>query len=129
VAEPATIVVKACPAAVKEARDFVGMVFGAWGMEDFLARIVISELATNAIKHGSKEDDLVIVRAFQRDDRRAIIEAWDRCDALPVPRPENFAAESGRGLLLLDQLVERWGTRPLNEGGKIVWAEVACVPL
>jgi anti-sigma regulatory factor (Ser/Thr protein kinase) len=125
--EPATLVIKARPEAVKEARDFVALIFGGWGMDDYLARLVISELATNAIKHGSGEGDLVIVRAFLREDGRAVLEAWDRGGAFPVPQPENYAAESGRGLLLLEQLVERWGTRPLSEGGKVVFAELECV--
>jgi anti-sigma regulatory factor (Ser/Thr protein kinase) len=120
------LVIKACAEAVKEARDFVALVFGGWGVEDYVARVVVSELATNAIRHG--EGEVVVVRAFRRDGARAVIEAWDRGAELPVVRPENHAAESGRGLLLMEQLVTRWGVRPLSEGGKVVWAEIECVP-
>ncbi|MFD0856976.1 ATP-binding protein, partial [Actinomadura adrarensis] len=97
-AEPATLVIKAQAEAVKEARDFVAAIFDSWGMEDFLARVVISELATNALKHGTPDEDgHVIIRAYQRMDGRAVLEAWDRSDEQPVPRPENHAAECGRG--------------------------------
>ncbi len=97
------------------------------GLEDHVARTVISELATNAVKHGSRDGDLVVVRA-RRDDGCAVVEAWDRSDAVPVVRPVDYAAESGRGLMLMEALVRRWGTRPLSEGGKIVWAEIEPVP-
>ncbi|NVI92246.1 ATP-binding protein [Actinomadura sp. BRA 177] len=126
--EPAVMVIKAEVGAVREAREFVGLVFGGWGLEDHVARTVISELATNAVKHGSRDGDLVVVRAFRRDDGCAVVEAWDRSDAVPVVRPVDYAAESGRGLMLMEALVRRWGTRPLSEGGKIVWAEIEPVP-
>ncbi|MFI0367455.1 ATP-binding protein [Actinomadura sp. 1N219] len=122
--EPETIVIKADVREVREARDFVGLVFGAWGLTDFVARTVVSELATNAVVHGSEDGDTVIVRAYRKDDGVPVVEAWDRSDALPVVRPVNYGVESGRGLLLLEGLVRRWGTRPLNEGGKVVWAEI-----
>jgi anti-sigma regulatory factor (Ser/Thr protein kinase) len=126
--EPSVIVIKADVGAVREAREFVGMVFGSWGLADYVARTVVSELATNAITHGSQEGDLVVVRAYRRDDGFAVVEAWDRSDVAPVMRPVNYAAESGRGLLLMESLVRRWGTRPLSEGGKVVWAEIEPVP-
>ncbi|MFI0352848.1 ATP-binding protein [Actinomadura sp. 9N407] len=124
---PQSIVIQAIPEAIKQARDFVAKVFGAWGLEDHIARTVISELATNAVRHGSAKGDLVIVRAYLLAGQ-PVVEAWDRSDALPVLQPANYAAESGRGLLLMEQLVTRWGTRPLTEGGKVVWAELEPVP-
>lgn len=122
--EPQTLVIKADLEAVREARRFVALAFGGWGLEDFVARTVVSELATNAIKHGSREGEQVIVRAYRREDGAAVVEAWDRSVAPPVVRPVDLAAESGRGLRLVEALVRRWGTRPLNEGGKVVWAEI-----
>ncbi|MEW2355489.1 ATP-binding protein [Spirillospora sp. NPDC029432] len=125
--EPPTIVLKAVPEAIKEARDFVGMVLGAWGLESYVARTVICELATNAIKHGSMEDGVIVVRAYLRDGR-PVVEAWDLSDDPPVVRDAGELDESGRGLLLVTRMVTRWGTRPLASGGKIVWAELATVP-
>ncbi|TDE32625.1 hypothetical protein E1289_15055 [Actinomadura sp. 6K520] len=40
----------------------------------------------------------------------------------PVVQAEDHAAVSGRGLLLVAELVHAWGVRPLNEGGKVTWA-------
>ncbi|WP_433227546.1 ATP-binding protein [Actinomadura formosensis] len=127
-AEPATMVIKPDVGAVREVREFVGLVFGAWGLEDHVARMVVSELATNAIVHGSRDGDLVVVRAYRREDGFPVVEAWDRSDVRPVVRPVDYAAECGRGLLLMEALVRRWGTRPLSEGGKVVWAEIEPVP-
>ncbi|TDE19121.1 hypothetical protein E1289_33785 [Actinomadura sp. 6K520] len=45
--------------------------------------------------------------------------------ALPVVQGEDDDAESGRGLLLMAQLVHDWGVRLLNEEGKITWARCA----
>ncbi|TDC69145.1 hypothetical protein E1200_09440 [Actinomadura sp. GC306] len=126
--EPVTMVMKADLGAVREAREFVGLVFGTWGLEYYVARTVISELATNAITHGSREGDLVVVRAYRREDGVPVVETWDRSDAVPVVRGIDYTAEDGRGLLLLEALVRRWGTRPLSEGGKVVWAEIEPVP-
>ncbi|TDC47906.1 ATP-binding protein, partial [Actinomadura sp. KC345] len=87
-----------------------------------------SELATNAIVHASRDGDVVVVRAYRRDDGIAVVETWDRSDVVPVVQVADQAAESGRGLFLMEALVRRWGTRPLNEGGKVVWAEIEPVP-
>ncbi|MFE9106640.1 ATP-binding protein [Actinomadura geliboluensis] len=106
------------------ARDFVTAHFRAWGSaDDFMARLVVCELVTNAWRHGEGQ---IILRVF-RDVRAdlAVIEVWDQGDGLPVVGPEDFEATSGRGLLLMSRVVDDWGTRPIAEGGKIVWAKCA----
>ncbi|MFF5263608.1 ATP-binding protein [Actinomadura viridis] len=125
--EPSTIVLKACPEAVKQAREFIAMVFGAWGLVDETARTIVSELTTNAIRHGSECGDLVIVRAYLLDGR-PVVETWDRSASMPVARVPGLDSESGRGLLLIEALARRWGCRPLTDGGKVVFAELEAVP-
>lgn len=95
--EPATMVVKADLGAVREAREFVGLVFGAWGLEDYVARTVISELATNAITHGSREGDLVVVRVYRREDGVPVVEAWDRSEVVPVSGSSTTRRRAGGG--------------------------------
>ncbi|WP_433476643.1 ATP-binding protein [Spirillospora sp. CA-142024] len=89
--------------------------------DDFVGRLVVTELVTNAYKHvGSGH---IVVRIFP--DGRAdltVIEVWDEGAAMPVVRDEDHDALNGRGLLLMAELVHDWGVRPLNEEGKIVWA-------
>ncbi|GAA2406261.1 hypothetical protein GCM10010191_12840 [Actinomadura vinacea] len=119
--EPATLVVKATLHAIKQTRDFIALVFGSWGLDDYVARTVVSELATNAVRHGSAPGDPVIIRAYLLDGR-PVVEVWDKSDAQPVVRAPDPTSESGRGLLLMEALVHRWGSRPLNGGGKVVYA-------
>ncbi|MEV5018699.1 ATP-binding protein [Streptomyces sp. NPDC053780] len=52
-----------------------------------------------------------------------------RPDMLPpttgrLPELRESAVESGRGLLLVEALADRWGTGPLDPHTKTLWAEV-----
>ncbi|WP_189549831.1 ATP-binding protein [Streptomyces lavendofoliae] len=85
---------------------------------------LVAELAANAATHG---------RVAGRSFRLALlagegvlrIEVTDtRADALPHRRPSSLDAESGRGLLLVDALADRWGTTPGPAPQKTVWAEL-----
>lgn len=106
------------------ARDFVAAQFREWGStDDFMARLVVSELVTNAWRHGEGQIILRVFRNVRAD--LAVIEVWDQGAGLPVVGPVDFEATSGRGLLLMSQVVDDWGTRPITEGGKIVWAKCA----
>ncbi|TMQ94741.1 ATP-binding protein [Actinomadura soli] len=95
--------------------------FAEWGIEDDHAgRLVVCELVTNSYLHGKGQ---IVVRVF-RDERdgRPVVEVWDAGEAQPEVQPEDGGALSGRGLMLVAELVHDWGVRPLNEGGKVVWA-------
>ncbi|MEV0661261.1 ATP-binding protein [Actinomadura luteofluorescens] len=92
--------------------------------DDFVGRLVVTELVTNSYKHVGVGH--IVVRVFP-DGREplTVIEVWDESRALPVVQGEDDDAEGGRGLLLLSELVHDWGVRPLNEEGKVVWARCA----
>ncbi|GAA3503089.1 hypothetical protein GCM10019016_101990 [Streptomyces prasinosporus] len=91
--------------------------------------LVVGELAANAVCHGRVpgrdfglrlvlDETAGLVRAEVADaaaDKRPPL-------ATPVVPPEG---ESGRGLLLVDVLAERWGWEPREPVGKTVWAECA----
>jgi hypothetical protein len=52
------------------------------------------------------------------------VEVTDGSDELPLsPARSDTEAESGRGLLLLDAMVDKWGVSPWRGGGKTVWFE------
>ena len=60
------------------------------------------------------------------DGLAALVEVWDENARLPEPAKPSLADESGRGLMLVDALTERWGWElPQSGRGKIVWALVA----
>ncbi|MGV9229051.1 ATP-binding protein [Streptomyces nigra] len=93
------------------------------------AEQIVAELAANAALHG---------RVHNRDFRLALtldtatgllrIAVTDaRGESLPSFAPNlepSLDAESGRGLLLVTALADRWGVEPYPPGGKTVWAEL-----
>lgn len=57
------------------------------------------------------------------DKERVLIEVWDGDDRMPEAGDSDPLAESGRGLLLVENLSQEWGTyRPEGASGKVVWA-------
>lgn len=90
---------------------------------------VVAELAANAVTHGRipGRDFLLLVYVVGNTVR---IEVTDtRADRLPH-HPEQPApdAESGRGLLIVDALADRWGVVPGLPPRKTVWAEIDVSP-
>jgi hypothetical protein len=84
---------------------------------------ITNELVTNAVA-ASADDQEITLRSFLGDDGRPVIEVWDAADEEPVLRQAGQDDESGRGLMLVDALAERWGTNAVVGGGKVVWAVV-----
>lgn len=48
-----------------------------------------------------------------------------KCNAATSRSPSSVDSESGRGLLLVADLADRWGTEPYPPSGETVWAEVS----
>jgi anti-sigma regulatory factor (Ser/Thr protein kinase) len=91
-----------------------------------LAVLLTSELVTNAVLHGLGPVQLLL----DDDGDRLRIEISDGETALPPgPGRPDGTQVSGRGLLIVDSLADRWGShsRPVPPG-KIVWFEVRRVP-
>ncbi|MGF1431854.1 ATP-binding protein [Kitasatospora sp. LaBMicrA B282] len=89
--------------------------------------LLVSELVTNAVVHGTPRDRLVWV-SVGVGEHRLRIEVHDACgDREPVLRAAGPEDESGRGLALVRLLGERWGCCPRRGVGKIVWVE--CGPV
>ncbi|MEU9957374.1 SpoIIE family protein phosphatase [Streptomyces sp. NPDC050982] len=91
----------------------------AWGLEEvgFITELVVSELVTNAIRYGAAPIQLRLIR-----DRTLICEVSDGNSAAPHLRRARTFDEGGRGLLLVSQLTQGWGTRQTTSG-KTIWAE------
>ncbi|MEU6590449.1 ATP-binding protein [Streptomyces sp. NPDC046881] len=99
-----------------------------WGLPHERASHVVAELAANAATHGrvpgrSFRLTLYVVGGTLR------IEVTDpRGDRRPVLREPGAGAESGRGLLLVEALADRWGTSEGRFPRKTVWAEIGLMP-
>ncbi|WP_369241891.1 SpoIIE family protein phosphatase [Streptomyces sp. R21] len=107
------------PAAVGEVRSSVTRQLSVWGLEElaFATELILSELVTNAIRYGT---DPIQVRLLY--DRSLICEVSDASSTSPHLRYAATTDEGGRGLFLVAQLAERWGTR-YTPAGKVIWAE------
>ncbi|WP_190035615.1 SpoIIE family protein phosphatase/ATP-binding protein [Streptomyces fructofermentans] len=107
------------PAAVGEVRASLTRQLSEWGLDDmaFATELILSELVTNAIRYGG---DPIRVRVLR--DRSLICEVFDGSSTSPHLRYAATTDEGGRGLFLVAQLSERWGTR-YTPAGKVIWAE------
>ncbi|MER5949933.1 SpoIIE family protein phosphatase [Streptomyces sp. NPDC001904] len=85
--------------------------------------LLVSELLGNVLVHTEQAATLRADISGARGARRLRVEVTDRSDDVPHRRAPGELSSSGRGLLLLDLLAQRWNIRPEPEG-KTVWFEV-----
>lgn len=84
------------------------------------AELAVSELLGNALRHGRGPIDLDI----RCSAGHVLLTVEDASSAVPLPRPEIAATqESGRGMLLIESVSDRWGCEA-TATGKRVWALV-----
>ena len=83
--------------------------------------LMVSELATNCIRHTGTAFELTVVRAG--DQIR--IEVTDRAGGTPVLRSPGPEDPTGRGLQIVSLLSEAWGVEQRASAGKTVWFTVA----
>ncbi|MGW7716378.1 SpoIIE family protein phosphatase, partial [Streptomyces chartreusis] len=109
------------PAAVAGMRDAVSDKLEAWGLSElgFTMELILSELITNAIRYGAEPIHVRLIR-----DRALTCEVSDGSSTSPHLRYAATTDEGGRGLFLVSQMAERWGTRYTPQG-KVIWAEQA----
>ncbi|MGP3982441.1 sodium/proline symporter PutP [Streptomyces sp. KR80] len=107
------------PAIVASARTYAGRQLSEWGMDDllFTTELIVSELVTNAIRYATGPICLRLIR-----EHALICEVSDSSGTSPRLRHARTTDEGGRGLLIVAQLTQRWGTR-YTETGKIIWTE------
>ncbi|XHM89681.1 SpoIIE family protein phosphatase [Peterkaempfera sp. SMS 1(5)a] len=115
----ATWQLAADPAVVAQARKHTAEQLTTWGLHEavFTTELVVSELVTNAIRYGCPPIQLRLIR-----ERSLICEVSDGSNTAPHLRRARVFDEGGRGLLLVAQLTQRWGTRQTH-AGKTIWAE------
>ncbi|KRD19391.1 MULTISPECIES: SpoIIE family protein phosphatase [unclassified Streptomyces] len=118
----ATWDIPADPALVAPIRKQAVEQLSRWELSDasFTTELVVSELVTNAIRYGSRPIRLRLIH----DATTLICEVSDHSHTAPHLRRAKTWDEGGRGLLLVAQLTQRWGSRHTAEG-KTIWAELA----
>lgn len=111
--------VDADPAAVALVRERATERLRAWGLEDlvFTTELVLSELVTNAIRYAGGPVEVRLIRA-----ECLTCEVSDPSATQPRMRRARLTDEGGRGLYLVAQLTNRWGSRYTRQG-KTIWAE------
>jgi len=117
----ARLALRPVPASAARARAFVEKTLGEWGCAGLVdsARLLASELVTNAVLHARTDLDLVVLLV----PRGVRIEVEDRSASAPVVRRYEDEAMTGRGLALVEELASTWGVDERPQG-KAVWFEI-----
>ncbi|WP_345434587.1 ATP-binding protein [Actinoallomurus vinaceus] len=113
-------------------RRWVSIVIGEFGRHDRCsdAELIISELATNAVKAAPGK---LIKVMITRVGAESVLSVWDPAPEFPAVNADPFADledddfdhNGGRGLLLVRSLAIAWGcTATPDQGGKWVWARI-----
>ncbi|MHB9857299.1 SpoIIE family protein phosphatase [Streptomyces sp. YIM S03343] len=125
-AQVATWDIPADPSLVAPIRKQVVAQLDAWRLTEasFTTELVVGELVTNAIRYGSHPIRLRLIHGAAT----LTCEVSDASHTAPHLRRAKTWDEGGRGLLLVAQLTERWGSRYTPEG-KTIWAELDLLDL
>ncbi|WP_244320823.1 SpoIIE family protein phosphatase/ATP-binding protein [Streptomyces melanosporofaciens] len=109
------------PSQVAAVRAAVARKLAEWDLGDvaFTTELILSELITNAIRYATGP-----IRVRLLCDRSLICEVFDTSSTSPHLRYAGTTDEGGRGLFLVSQFAERWGTRYTSDG-KVIWTEQA----
>jgi len=117
------------PRGARLARRLAGQRVDAWGLPydcdaHHALTLIVGELAANAVRHGRVPGrDFHLALAFGATTVR--IEVTDtRTEGVPAVATSTDLRDTGRGLLLVEQLADHWDWHPRRDGpGKTVWAQ------
>lgn len=108
------------PVSAPAARLFIDGI--GWGHDNETRRrltAAVSEVVTNSILHARTNFS---VEVTVRDDRIRV-GVRDESPELPIRQLHESLQPTGRGLLILDEMADRWGFSP-ESSGKTVWFEI-----
>ncbi|MEU8759329.1 ATP-binding protein [Streptomyces sp. NPDC048659] len=128
--QEASVTLPSDPASVSTARRYVVEVLGSWGLDDAdgitdTVRLIVSELATNAVQHTFGQSPTFTVDVLLERDEQLRIGVTDSHPRWPQRLPAAVQQDNGRGLVIIRSLAAEAGGRlsvtPTEEGGKTVW--------
>ncbi|MFE0702320.1 ATP-binding protein [Streptomyces sp. NPDC058872] len=135
--QEATVTLPSDPASVPMARRFVVEVLDGWGFDGAAdladaIRLMVSELATNAVLHTFGQSPTFTVDVRWEREERLHIGVTDSHPRWPRRLPAAVQQDNGRGLVIIRSLAAEAGGRlsvtPTEEGGKTVWITLPWAP-
>ncbi|WP_327223204.1 ATP-binding protein [Streptomyces platensis] len=128
--QASSLTLPSAPASVRTARSHALAVLAEWGLpaDSALAdslRLIVSELATNAVVHTfGRSPDFTVELRLERDERLRV-GITDSHPRRPRRLPAAVQQDNGRGLVIIRCLAAEAGGRlsvvPTDSGGKTVW--------
>lgn len=128
--QESALTLPSAPASVPLARRHVSEVLGAWGLPPGSGtadsvRLIISELATNAVQHTHGRSPTFTVELRLDRDEELRVGVTDSHPRRPRRLPAAVQQDNGRGLIIMRHLAAESGGRlmvvPTPSGGKTVW--------
>ena len=109
------------PESVSRARSLVRRTLRAWGLAALTdtTTLLVSELVTNAVRYARGTIELRLAKGGV-----FVCEVADGDVRIPRRRHSSPDEEGGRGLTIVSEYSQAWGTRP-TASGKVVWFELA----
>ncbi|MBW5423258.1 ATP-binding protein [Streptomyces sp. BG9H] len=128
--QEASVTLPSDPASVSAARKYVANVLTEWGLPGDAEvgdtiRLIVSELATNAVQHTRGQSPTFTVDVELNRDEQLRIGVTDSHPRYPKRLPAAVQQDNGRGMVIIRWLTAECGGRlsvcPTAEGGKTVW--------
>ncbi|WP_189936043.1 ATP-binding protein [Streptomyces sulfonofaciens] len=128
--QEASVTLPSDPASVSAARTYVSNLLTQWGLPGEAqaadtARLIVSELATNAVQHTLGQSPTFTVHVSLERDEEIRIGVTDSHPRHPERLPGPLRQDNGRGMVIIRWLIAEHGGRlfvdPTPEGGKTVW--------
>ena len=123
---PFSVLLSSTPRGARLARLLATEQLRTLGLPLDPAEHIVAELAANAGAHGRIAGRDFRLTLYVVDGTLRIEVTDTRGERLPQPQHPTPDAESGRGLLLVDALADRWGVTENRFPRKTVWAELRC---
>lgn len=127
--QEATVTLPSDPASVSRARRYVAAVLAEWGLPDGTdaadtIRLILSELATNAVQHTFGQSPTFTVDLRLDRDVELYLGVTDSHPRWPQRLPAAVQQDNGRGMVIIRALTKECGGRlsvsPTPDGGKTV---------